>query len=279
MGHRANLADAGAAVVGDQPAAPIGLSPSNEDASALQQLADRLWGEGLVEPSSARDVLKDHGVGQDFHYAAQEAGAFASNTRQFKPALEVAGAWQVAFDPHWGGRESVEFVQLIDWSESDDRRIRYYSGTAVYANEFELPEGAPDPSTVWLDLGEVKKMARIYLKEKDLGVAWTAPFRIEATSAIQRGRNRLRIEVVNLWPNRLIGDALLPWSRRLTKINVRKFQGNETLLPSGLLGPVRLLQSIDSSPEVNDPTRAAAKDHRQPHSKVADPFPHDAARK
>ena len=52
--------------------------------------------------------------------------------------------------------------------------------------------------------------------------------------------NKLEIDVVNLWPNRLIGDAALPTEKRLTKTNVTKFKKDMTPLPSGLLGPVQI---------------------------------------
>jgi hypothetical protein len=58
------------------------------------------------------------------------------------------------------------------------------------------------------------------------------PAGIEATA------NELEIHVINLWPNRLIGDASLPQEKRRTVTNVTGFQADTPLLPSGLLGPV-----------------------------------------
>jgi hypothetical protein len=51
--------------------------------------------------------------------------------------------------------------------------------------------------------------------------------------------NVLEIEVINLWPNRLIGDAALPAGQRLTHTNI-VFKSDAPLLPSGLLGPVTI---------------------------------------
>ena len=62
------------------------------------------------------------------------------------------------------------------------------------------------------------------------------------SSAARAGVNELEIDVVNLWPNRLIGDAGLPPEKRLAQTNNKKFlDGKQKLLPSGLLGPVQVL--------------------------------------
>jgi hypothetical protein len=50
---------------------------------------------------------------------------------------------------------------------------------------------------------------------------------------------------VNLWPNRLIGDAALPTGKRFTTTNVKKFKKDMPLLPSGLLGPVTIRSPAD----------------------------------
>jgi hypothetical protein len=56
------------------------------------------------------------------------------------------------------------------------------------------------------------------------------------------GQNKLEIEVVNFWPNRIIGDASLPQDERLTKTNIRNLKATTALMESGLLGPVRILE-------------------------------------
>ena len=74
---------------------------------------------------------------------------------------------------------------------------------------------------------------------KSRGIVWTAPWRVELTGLAQPTGNRLEIDVANLWPNRLIGDAKLPPEKRFTKANVA-FKPDLPLLESGLLGPVTL---------------------------------------
>jgi hypothetical protein len=175
---------------------------------------------------------------------------------------EIAGPWQVSFDPKWGGPKQVAFEKLDDWTARPEEGIKYYSGTATYKRTFALPQSAirSPKSRLYLDLGAVKNVARVRLNGRDLGVVWTAPWRVEMTPAVRPGDNDLEIEVANLWPNRLIGDAGLPKEKRLTTTNVRTYDTMASgtygckvcasrkkagrpaaLLPSGLLGPVRLV--------------------------------------
>jgi len=160
--------------------------------------------------------------------------------------LVVTGPWTVRFDS-----KSVVFKELTRWDQHPDPFIKYFSGAATYRNTFELTDAQADES-VRLQLGEVNHIAQVRLNGKDLGVVWTAPWEIELTGAVKPGRNDLEILVVNTWVNRLIGDAALPPRKRTTKTNVglqtgprtfRAFQGfasEDPLMPSGLLGPVRL---------------------------------------
>ena len=43
--------------------------------------------------------------------------------------------------------------------------------------------------------------------------SWTPPYRVKVTDLVQPGTNRVEIEVVTTWMNRLIGDSGLPRSR------------------------------------------------------------------
>jgi hypothetical protein len=153
----------------------------------------------------------------------------------------LAGPWRVEFDPTWGGpSEQLLFSDLTSWSLHELDGVKFYSGTAHYRTTFAHATDDAG-SRWWLDLGRVRELAHVRLNGRDLGVAWTEPFRIEITDALRPGENELEIEVTNLWPNRLIGDQHLPRSQRRTRTNIRKFQDNSPLLESGLLGPVRLM--------------------------------------
>ena len=182
---------------------------------------------------------------------------------------DLTGPWRVAFDPKWGGPERVTFEKLEDWTVRPEEGIRYYSGIATYRKSFSPPFGIPGRS-LYLDLGAVRNVARIRLNGRDLGVVWTAPWRVNIAHALKPGLNELEIEVANLWSNRLIGDAALPKEKRFTISNVptyesvlppdrgwefsiwgcpscdarRKSRQPAALLPSGLLGPVTLRAAV-----------------------------------
>ena len=175
--------------------------------------------------------------------AVQHPATASLNDPDITTLATLAGPWQVHFDPRWGGPASVTFPGLTDWTARPEPGIKYYSGTAVYTKTFDLPDAVKpgQGGDIWLDLGDVRELARVRLNGRDLGITWTPPFRVNISRAIQAAANHLEIQVVNFWPNRIIGDQTLPSSQRFTRTNIRKLTARTALMPSGLLGPVRLL--------------------------------------
>jgi hypothetical protein len=156
------------------------------------------------------------------------------------PVQEITGAWRVSFDPKWGVAEEVTFPKLISWTEHSHPDIKYYSGTAVYRQTFSISADRLKDFRVRLNLGELHNLAEVRINNKNAGVWWNKPFAGDITDFVQTGENKLEITVVNLWPNRLIGDLFLPENQRRTQTNVVKFTKTSPLLPSGLIGPVWL---------------------------------------
>ena len=170
---------------------------------------------------------------------SESKAAAAVTVPEFKyPGISLTNAWEVAFDPAWGGPAKVRFDTLSDWSANQDPGIRFYSGTAVYKTHFGLEENRfPE----MLDLGTVYETAEVFLNGQRLGVAWMRPAQLATAKACKPGRNELEIRVANLWPNRLIRDAGLPPEQRLTRTNITPYKPGDALYPGGLIGPVRLL--------------------------------------
>ncbi len=94
---------------------------------------------------------------------------------------------------------------------------------------------------LWLDLGDVKNLAEVIVNGKSLGIVWKKPFRVDVTGALKAGENKIEIKVTNLWVNRLIGDAQPGVTNKITYTTMPFYQANSKLLPSGLLGPVRII--------------------------------------
>ena len=169
-----------------------------------------------------------------------------SNEIEPKPLQNISGPWTVHFDPKWGGPETASFDSLVSWTVRPELGIKFYSGTATYEKTFSLPQSATGnrQPAILLDLGDVRELAEVKVNGKSCGITWCPPWRVDVTDAVKPGENKLQIEVVNFWPNRIIGDASLPEAQRLTRTNIRKLTAKTPLMPSGLLGPVRLLSVV-----------------------------------
>jgi hypothetical protein len=195
--------------------------------------------------------------------------------------IAVEGTWKLSFPPNWGAPPSVVLDRLISWPEHAESGVKYFSGTATYEKDLQIPADAlVKGGLLWLDLGVVKNLAKVKVNGVDLGVLWKRPFRVDIAPASRAGSNRLEIQITNQWPNRLIGDEQLPedigwwgtfdkrsgqgvdWTKdwpqwlkegkpsptgRVTFTTWRHYTKDSPLLPSGLLGPVTL-QPAESLP-------------------------------
>ncbi len=207
--------------------------------------------------------------------------------RAVVPALpaprDLTGPWTVAFPASQGAPEKITLPRLASWTEHEHPEVRYFAGTATYRIETDVPgDWLAAGRRVQLDLGDVQVIAELKVNDTPLGVLWKAPYAIDATAALRPGRNRIEIRVTNLWVNRLVGDLRHPddneWTSEtgstapgqgLAKIPDWVAQntprpspqrhafvawrwlhlGKKELLPSGLLGPVRLVPEAEVTVE------------------------------
>ena len=125
--------------------------------------------------------------------------------------FEIKGPWELEFPNGWKAPDRITLERLISWTDHPNPGVKYFSGTATYHRRFELPDGfAAHERALYLDLGRVAVIAEAKLNGRDLGILWKPPFRVDVTEALRAGANELTVNVVNLWPNRLIGDDMLP---------------------------------------------------------------------
>ena len=158
----------------------------------------------------------------------------------------IDGPWDVAFQAGRGAPDKIRLEALVSWSENYDPGVRYFSGTGTYTRTIEAPaEWFKPGARLWLDLGDVKNLAEVTVNGNPLGTLWKPPFRADVTAALKAGPNTLEIKVANLWVNRLIGDKQPGAAKTYTFTAVEFYKADSPLLPSGLLGPVKIVREAD----------------------------------
>jgi hypothetical protein len=220
-------------------------------------------------------------VGESGSYQLKTAGGriLKADVPTLPDPFRIEGPWELEFPKGCGAPEHVTLERLISWTEHSNPGVKYFSGTATYHRKFEVPARMLGKDrALCLDLGRVCVIAQAKLNGHDLGILWKPPFRVDVTEIMKAGANDLEVSVVNLWPNRLIGDDNLPsdveWAQptgfgggggaagrgaylaaypqwlldnkpsptgRVTFTVWRHWTKDDPLLESGLLGPVRIL--------------------------------------
>ncbi len=175
---------------------------------------------------------------------------------------DLCTGWQIRFgdetDP-----QSVD--HLTSWTEVPGKQ--FYSGKAVYMRTFTLQDFPADNARVLLDFGEgvptidnrpphapgiralldppIREAAIVLINGQRVASLWHPPYRIDITSFLKSGENRIEVSVYNTAINEMAGQP----PRDYTALNARygkrfDMQDMDHLqpVPSGLMGPIRLLE-------------------------------------
>ncbi|MGH9397838.1 MAG: glycosyl hydrolase [Terriglobia bacterium] len=150
----------------------------------------------------------------------------------------ITGPWRLTL----GNNPSLNLERLVSWTELADGKN--FSGWGVYEANFALND--PGKDIQWmLDLGAVHETAEVTLNGVPLGAAWKGLRRVSCDGVVREGPNRLKIEVGNLWINRV--ESLPPRDFKLLaetygiRWGADEEKTKPPLPPSGLIGPVRLI--------------------------------------
>ena len=152
---------------------------------------------------------------------------------------EIKGEWDITFEDKFGNKNETLFDSLISWSQHPEKWIKYFSGTATYRKTINIPKYS---GRLILDLGTVKNIAEVSINGQKVATLWKTPFIVDITDFVDSETVELEIKVTNLWVNSLIGDA--DSSERKSYTSKTFFKKDDTLLPSGLLGPVILYEEL-----------------------------------
>nr|MCU0793799.1 hypothetical protein [Opitutaceae bacterium] len=228
-------------------------------------------GSTLTSDAKGRPVVRaSASVTGTAHFASGRTRAF-----DLAPAapVPVDAAWEVTLAPKLGSVSKLQLPALVSLSTLPEPAAKYFSGTATYRTTVKIPADLLGSGRrLQLDLGEVRDLVRVTVNGRDLGVWWHGPFVRDVTEALRAGENTLELAVTNTWHNRLVGDEQEPadfefgtdrgvergralkaypdWflqnqprpsSGRVGFVNWFYHRADTPLLPSGLVGPVRLV--------------------------------------
>lgn len=151
---------------------------------------------------------------------------------------EATGEWNVTFESAFKTPSPVRMATLDNLSDNANDSIRYFSGTATYTTSVNLDRTGRGEH-MFMTFDNVGTMAKVYINGKYAGGVWTAPYRLDVTDFVKNGRNDVKVEVVNTWVNRIVGDMNLPESERETYLFVNHLNAKTPLPPSGIIGKVK----------------------------------------
>jgi hypothetical protein len=177
--------------------------------------------------------------------------------------IELSGDWKFT------AGDVRKTSSIGSWAS--DPKLRFYSGTATYSKSVEVPESfLRRGAALFLDFGEgrpvsipvplpqnnmraylespVAEAATVYVNEQLAGYVWHPPFRVDVTTLLKQGENKIRIIVGNTAINELAGTTLPNYRLLYSRYGVEFIpQGMDGLqpLPSGLLRAVSLVQGED----------------------------------
>ncbi len=170
--------------------------------------------------------------------------------------------WSIDFAGTKGGAQAME--GLSSWSDLPARR--FFSGVATYRTKVQVQASALSPGHVLLDFGHsapadvdpdvrngtramlaapVRDAAVVLVNGKRAGSLWCPPYRMDITAELHAGENEIEVQVANTAINLLAGmapaDFHLVWMRYGRRAVNQDTQDLHPL-PSGLLGPIQLLE-------------------------------------
>jgi hypothetical protein len=183
-------------------------------------------------------------------------------TRTARVIADLTHDWKVKF-----AGTSIERTEQTPTSWADNPDTRFYSGIATYTRKLRLTEAAlkGDHSLV-LDFGAgtpvaadpkiksgeralldgpIREAAVITINGQRAGSVWHPPYTVDVTKQLHAGENTIEVQVANTAINLLAGHAPADYhllNARYGERFIPQDVNNLQPLPSGMLGPVHLLE-------------------------------------
>ncbi len=177
----------------------------------------------------------------------------------------LSTGWQLAFED--APERAIPMQSLSPWETMPQRQ--FYSGRATYQKQLTLssadlrhgnsfmlnfgegkpipiPDPLPNPNMRAYLESPIRDAAQVFVNGKPAGYVWHPPYGVNITPFVHAGSNEIKVLVGNTAINTLAGDPLPDYRLLNARYGLRFIpQGMDNLkpLPSGMLGPVTLVES------------------------------------
>ena len=229
----------------------------------------------LWDPFSGQTQALARSQDVEFHLSPYDSRLvfFSDTTTSGEPAqrfvsiktIDLSKDWQLAFADH--PSRIIAMPALTSWDALPYRQ--FYSGQATYRKQMMLsPSDFRAGTSLMLSFGKgapvalpnplpgmnmraylqspIRDAAEVFINDKVAGFVWHPPFEIEITHFVHAGSNKIKVLVGNTAINRLAGQPLPDFRLLNARYGLRfipQDMDNLKPLPSGLLGPVTLVES------------------------------------
>jgi hypothetical protein len=200
----------------------------------------------LAEPTLMGGTVEGTVAEPGDYYVETASGRLKEAIATLPDPLTLTGPWDLRFDS--SPVISEKLPVLRSWTE--DSKTQHFSGSCTYSTEVNVPRSyLGNRRLLWLDLGDVRYAARVWVNGHLVGDAWQPPFKLEVGYWLQPGRNWLKIQVANLLINSLLGHKPPDYSKLISVYGDRfpypeDWKINPKPWPAGLMGPVRLVPGV-----------------------------------
>jgi hypothetical protein len=195
-------------------------------------------------------------------FAKERVAGTPAPTGPAPAPVDLSSGWKVTFA---GSPEPVAMTGLRSWTEYTTRK--YFSGRATYEKTVTIDQAmAGSKHPLFLNFGDgtpvsaqerrsasgmramlespVRECAVVYVNDKPAGSVWRPPYEVDVSGMLHAGENSIRVVVANLAINEMAKGPMPDYRALIAKYGDR-FQDQDTAniqpLPSGMLGPVRLM--------------------------------------
>ncbi len=192
----------------------------------------------IMDPLASRFVIfrnkstgkNDVGLSYDLQYGF--------NRQKTQNVIDLSSNWMVDFDARMGAPEIYQFEKLSSWTDVENKGINYYSGSATYNRAFSLSSEALSlKAEAYVVFEDIQEIARVTVNGNDCGIIWTPPYKTNITQYLKEGSNKISVQVINNWNNRIVGDLKNPEEKEYAKTNAKyQLSADGPLLESGLIG-------------------------------------------